>query len=65
MKLIKLSSPGFDIEVKNETEAATKLWPYICMACRLDDPETETRAARLDDLQSMLNSACGCEFMID
>ena len=64
MKLIKISSPGWEIDVKDEQKAAEKLWPWICEACRNSDDE-DFPPAREGDLASMLNSCCGCEFGLD
>jgi len=68
MKLIKISAPGWEIDVKDEQEAAEKLWPWICGPCRdgwkYDDDVSEEPATE-NDLDSMLMSCCGCEFMLD
>jgi len=70
MKLIKVSLPGWMIEVASEEDAAKKLWPHICGLCRKptywddDNPESGLicEPAIEYNLSSMLNSPCGCEY---
>jgi len=72
VKLIKYSVPGWIKEVSSEIEAATELWPHICGMCRKisesqgDEEEWDSQIPATEgDLNSMLGSACGCEYGVE
>ena len=60
MKLIKLSSPGWEKDFDNKVELQAELFKYICFQCQCEEGLTE-----ISDIGDLLASACGCEFMME
>jgi hypothetical protein len=60
MILIKLSEPGWEKMFVSERDVKRELYRHICNACRDDDNINEK--SNIDD---MLGTACGCEFMVE
>lgn len=76
MKLIKMSSPGWEKDFATEGELKAELYRHICGMCRrgLEDKYyydgeeivwEEPPITEDSPLGDMLASACGCEFFID
>ena len=73
MKLIKLSSPGWEKDFDSETELKAELYSHICDMCRpgeiyKDDGEEYVIWDPVDGNSSigdMLSTACGCEYMVE
>ena len=60
MKLIKLSSPGWEKDFDHKVELQAELFKYICFQCQCEEGLTE-----ISDIGDLLASACGCEFMME
>lgn len=56
LRLFKLSSPGWVKEFADEAALTAELERHICGSCLTDNGR---------DLNGMLSSCCGCEFMVD
>ena len=76
MKLIKLSSPGWEKEFATQKELVKELRQHICQSCMdgtdyfimADGDYREDRIrepADPNDMDSLLNTSCGCEFMVE
>jgi len=72
MKLVKLSSPGWEKEFQTELELKEELYSYICYHCRegcceeFDGFELIEPAVDSDSsIGEMLWTACGCEFLVE
>jgi hypothetical protein len=73
MKLIKMSSPGWEREFQMEEELKAELYSWICKDCKEgyedeyeDDLIFKSLSINIDSsLYEMLSTACGCEFGIE
>jgi hypothetical protein len=60
MILIKLSEPGWEKSYDDPIELQAELYKHICNQCR-----TESVITEISDIDHMLSTACGCEYMVE
>ena len=74
MKLIKMSSPGWEQEFETENELKQELFKWICGDCKEGNKEFDDDGNLLyeglpvnidSSVDEMLSTACGCEFTTD
>lgn len=74
VKLVKISAPGWTKTYTNDIDLKAELYSHICDLCRPGEVHVNDDGEQFvlwepvnenSDIGDMLNTACGCEFMID
>jgi hypothetical protein len=66
MKLVKMSSPGWEKEFDDADKLRIELLSYICCSCMLGDPDFDFKPVSDDaTVDELLATACGCEFDVE
>lgn len=60
MKLIKMSTPGWEIEFPSKFEVQDRLYRHICRQCVAEYGITE-----ISSINDMLVTICGLEFDVE
>jgi len=65
--LIKLSSPGFDLNTNHIGTVQYILDFHVCNMCRLEEewPEDYNSLAPMEQVNVLLSTPCGAEFMLE
>lgn len=63
--LIKVSAPGWEKTFATEYDARQELLSHVCKLCLQAHEEVDSPAPDVNDIHSLLSTACGCEFMYE